>query len=127
MRVIMFKNQFKNKILAGDKTSTIRKNARCKPGDILSLRCWTGKPYRSKHDAFAWALCSAATSITITEGEIIMSGIPVKKDMREAMARKDGFGCFLDMYNFFKETHGLPFSGYLIQWGQSVQMTAMEP
>jgi hypothetical protein len=38
MRVIMFQPRFAGLVEAGLKTQTIRKNARCKIGDTLSLR-----------------------------------------------------------------------------------------
>lgn len=31
-------------------------------------------------------------------------------------ARADGFDCFQSMREFFETTHGLPFSGFLIEW-----------
>lgn len=31
-------------------------------------------------------------------------------------AHADGFNCFQDMAEFFAKTHGLPFSGFLIEW-----------
>jgi hypothetical protein len=46
MRVLTFQPQFHPLIRSGQKTSTIRDKARCKPGDELSLRRWIGKPYK---------------------------------------------------------------------------------
>ena len=46
---------FKRLILAGEKIHTIRANAKdyFKDGDKVSLRVWTGLPYRSKQREFA--------------------------------------------------------------------------
>lgn len=118
MRVIMFKERFRDPILSGVKTSTIRKKARCSAGDTLSLRCWTGRPYRSKQETFATRICSGVMPVVIEEGRIVMNGIPVDKAMRETLAVADGFASFRDMEDFFKETHGLPFTGELIRWGK---------
>ena len=48
---------FKRKILAGEKIHTIRANAKdhYKDGEKLSLRVWTGLPYRSKQLEFLTA------------------------------------------------------------------------
>ncbi len=120
MRVILFKERFRDPILSGVKTSTIRKKARCRAGDTLSLRCWTGKPYRSKQMTFATRICTGVMPVVIGEGHMVMNGIPVNKAMREALAVTDGFERFRDMEDFFKETHGLPFTGEMIQWGKEV-------
>lgn len=118
MRVILFKERFRDLILSGVKTSTIRKKARCRAGDTLSLRCWTGRPYRSKQKTFATRICAQVMPVVIGEGGILLNGVPVNKAMREALAVKDGFDSFRDMEIFFKETHGLPFTGELIRWGE---------
>jgi uncharacterized protein YqfB (UPF0267 family) len=116
MRVIMFKDRFRELILSGEKSHTIRKKARCRPGDVLSLRSWTGRPYRSKQETFATRICSEVIALSMDEGRVLMDGVPVAKAMQEALAKKDGFECFKDMEEFFKATHGLPFDGELIRW-----------
>jgi hypothetical protein len=46
----MFQDRFADKVRDGRKLHTIRKTARCKVGDTLSLRRWSGTPYRSKQE-----------------------------------------------------------------------------
>lgn len=56
---------FEIPILADVKRSTIRKKARCKPGDELSLRRWQDKPYRSKQCFIKAVRCASVTRITL--------------------------------------------------------------
>lgn len=111
MRVILFKERFRDPILSGVKTSTIRKKARCRAGDTLSLRCWTGKPYRSKQMTFATRICAGVMPVVIEEGHMVMNGIPVNKAMREALALTDGFERFRDMEDFLKRPTDSPLLG----------------
>src|SRR5688572_20047442 len=58
MNVILFQNRFEAPILAGVKTCTIRAHRRdgrprAVEGEAVSLRVWTGAPYRSKQREFA--------------------------------------------------------------------------
>lgn len=62
MIVLMCQDQFVPKILDGSKLTTIRrirKRGNPKPGDILSLRRWTGKPYRSKQEEIKIVKCKS--------------------------------------------------------------------
>lgn len=46
---------FRGKFLSGEKIHTIRmnRNGYYKDGDVVSVRQWSGKPYRSKQDVIA--------------------------------------------------------------------------
>jgi hypothetical protein len=89
---------------------TIRRRARCRPGDVLSLRRWTGKPYRSKQEILRESVCSALTPIQINRW-----GIPCVAD-DDKLARRDGFIGWREMREWFERTHGLPFHGWIIEW-----------
>lgn len=39
-------------------------------------------------------------------------------DSANRLARDDGFENFAEMCNWFEKTHGLPFRGLMIRWGQ---------
>jgi hypothetical protein len=65
MRVIMFQDRFAELVRGGDKCQTIRWSARCRPGDVLSLRRWTGKPYRSKQETLREAVCTAVSPVAM--------------------------------------------------------------
>lgn len=121
MRVIMCQPQFVPKILDGSKPHTIRKSALCKPGDILSLRRWSGKPYRSKQQILRTVTCISVDPVRIENvsgwGFVAWkNGQQQSQEMVEALARNDGFACAKDMLDWFLNTHGLPFDGFLIRW-----------
>lgn len=117
MRVIMFQPQFVPQIEAGTKRSTIRPRARCKPGDELSLRQWTGKPYRSKQrEIMCRPRCKAVNDIRINNGTVSVNGMVLHGKEESELARCDGFADFVAMRDWFEKTHGLPFSGELIEW-----------
>ena len=114
-RVIMFQDRFAAKVRDGSKCQTIRLTARCKPGDTLSLRRWTGKPYRSKQEVLQEVVCKAVTAI-----EINRFGVEIIGDTfihcPDTMARSDGFSGWAEMRDWFEGVHGLPFGGYVIEW-----------
>jgi len=136
MRVIMFQPRFINGITAGTKTTTIRAKARCSPGDVLSLRYWTGLPYRSKHGLIMDVACSAVDRIEIREHYLFLVRTyttPLRPFYTEyfqenrlgefhkmnQLAESDGFsGGWLEMKEWFAKTHGLPFEGALISWAK---------
>lgn len=116
MRVILFQPQFEQPILDGRKGTTIRKSARCKPGDILSLRVWTGKPYRSKQRELMPIACQATANVRITSDTISLDGMVCTERERDAIAKREGFTDWQAMKDWFTTTHGLPFSGQMIIW-----------
>lgn len=130
MRVILFQPQFHAAIKGGTKRSTIRKTARCKPGDELSLRQWTGKPYRSKQRVIAEKKCTKVTPIVVgkfgielhhPDGNQTITGA----DDLDKFAQRDGFGAFIELEYWFQKTHGLPFSGQMIEWASRDMPAAM--
>lgn len=117
MRVILFQDRFQSKILNGSKKNTIRKTAfRCKPGDTLSLRRWTGKPYRSKQEIIVNTECSAVSTVYLNYDKVVLNNNLLSKSLMDKFATNDGFEDYSDMAAWFKKTHGLPFYGYLIGW-----------
>jgi len=118
MRVILFQDRFAGKVRDGSKCQTIRKTARCKPGDMLSLRRWTGAPYRSKQEALRKVVCAAITPVEIGVGGIAFADrvMLVDSPAADAFAQADGFVDFGEMALWFGITHGLPFKGVVIEW-----------
>lgn len=121
MRVIMFQDRFADLVRSGAKTTTIRKsNWHIKPGKALSLRRWTGKPYRSKQEILREAVCRSVKGIHISETGCVIETIPgysggfTERGHENDIARRDGFTSFPDMVDWFKKNHGLPFEGYII-------------
>lgn len=86
--VIMFQPWLARKVEDGSKLTTIRGNRKrpIKVGDTLSLREWTGKPYRSKIRVIRTVICSKVERIEMTAG------------------------------HFFPWSFGLPFTGVRIHW-----------
>jgi hypothetical protein len=123
MRVILFQPWGAELVRAGTKRQTIRKTARCKPGDMLSLRRWTGAPYRSKQEVIREEMCTDVTPIRIDPDRVTLYDDPLSDDPRtlgigEArdIAIADGFTGLNEMLAWFENTHGLPFYGYVIKW-----------
>jgi hypothetical protein len=112
----MFQPQFEKPILDGRKGSTIRKTARCKEGDVLSLRLWTGKPYRSSQYCMMQVACQAIAEVRIYSDRISLDGMVCTESERDAIVRREGFGSWKAMRDWFQSTHGLPFSGEMIIW-----------
>lgn len=108
MRVILFQDKFAELVRSGAKKQTIRRKSRCKPGDELSLRKWSGKPYRSKQETICNSVCTRVQEVRIYEGPAT--------ETSEILARADGFSSHAEMQAWFKNTHGLPFEGQQIEW-----------
>ena len=110
----MFQDRFAALVADGTKRQTIRAVARCAVGDTLSLRRWTGKPYRSKQETLRQAVCTAVRAVTISHFDAAIDGRPTSG---QHIAVCDGFCDWEDMRDWFERTHGLPFRGALIEWG----------
>lgn len=114
----MFQPRFVPRITDGTKRTTIRGKARCKPGDVLSLRQWTGLPYRSKQREILSTACTAVCAILIDADHIRVDNAYriTEQAQLDGYAQRDGFADWNEMVDWFTATHGLPFSGELIQW-----------
>ena len=120
MNVFLFEPQFEPLILAGSKDLTIRAprkdgRPRAEMGDRISLRVWTGNPYRSKQREFAQATTKFVIPVCVGRLEIYRTDLLAEFDRRR-IARADGFPHWLAMKRWFKRKHGLPFKGVLIHW-----------
>ena len=114
----MFQDQFVPKVRSGAKTHTIRLNARCSPGDNLSLRRWTGKPYRSKHEIIREVVCKSVEGIWINSYRQTVEVRSRRLDDGEVelLAKSDGFVDAKAMYIWFCKTHSSDFYGDLVRW-----------
>ena len=67
MKVLMFQTRFVPLIVSGKKAHTIRPRGKRDYlyGEVLSLRHWAGKAYRSKQAEFARATVSRCESVAI--------------------------------------------------------------
>ena len=118
--VRMFKPQFAGLIERGEKLQTVRPTPKRmpKPGDKISLRAWSDKPYRSKQKLLAEGTISRVVPITITAEAVLIRPTPqlTVHVPRGPFAVADGFSCWEEMRQWFERQHGLPFNGVLISW-----------
>lgn len=122
--VIIFSERFVQKVVIGSKLQTIRparKRQIC-PGDQLSLRRWTGLPYRSKQVLLTEALATGSQEIVIASQSLsigsrtwVWSCEPGRVAMDD-FAKKDGFDFWADLTVWFANRYPLPFHGVLIEW-----------
>jgi hypothetical protein len=111
----MFQPRFAEKVKDGSKRQTIRPVPKrgIVAGQILSLRQWSGKPYRSKQVVLREDSCASVDEISIdSSGVACLSPDP----LTEEFAKADGFESWKEMVEWFRKTHGFPFRGILIKW-----------
>jgi len=126
--VRLFKPKFAGLVLSGEKCQTVRPIPKRmpKPGDTISLRCWTGKPYRSKQRILRDAEISRVEFVEISHDRIVIAGRKLTPDGEWAFSRADGFNTPQDMLDWFDATHGLPFIGVVICWQNALLGTRAE-
>lgn len=118
MPALNFKAQFAKAVEAGEKCQTVRKHRRdgrahANVGQRISL--YTGQ--RTAHcRKLGEGIVKRITPVSISDvGVCIGSDLP-PCDQRDAFARADGFRNEWEMIQWFKDVHGLPFYGVLIEW-----------
>ena len=113
MPALNFQKQFADKVESGEKRQTIRRRS-FQPGDKLYL--YTGQ--RTKQcRKLGEAIVKETYSIVIpNEDEIYFDDCILTGQEKDQLARDDGFRGCDDMVDWFKNTHGLPFKGYMIRW-----------
>lgn len=130
MIVLTFKPQFAPKVRDGSKKQTIRPERRrpVRIGDKVSLRMWSGLPYRSPQTILLRSVISQVLPIEFKANEFILTlppaqvgGPPSFHQVNSCFdisdfAKADGFDSWDDMVKWFSKTHGLPFLGTLIKW-----------
>lgn len=116
--VYLFKPQFAPLVESGAKLQTVRPTRKRmpKPGDRISLRMWTGKPYRSKQRVLGEAEIVEVSPVRITETDLWLAGVRQTGNQNWTFALADGFPGIREMRNWFADNHGLPFGGIVIKW-----------
>lgn len=113
-----FKPQFVPLIKSGHKRSTIRairKDGRILAKTGVSLSLYTGM--RTKACQLITVVrCTTVHKITIGIDTIALNNRRLGPTEAQWIAGRDGFKSIGEMIKFFAETHGLPFSGNLIEW-----------
>ena len=125
MIVKMFQPRFAPLVESGEKIQTIRPVPKRMPrvGAEISCRVWEAAPYRSHQREILRSVVVASSLVRIADGGILIAPYDPSRDPSwtpvtdlDAFARADGFASWDDMRSWFSDTHGLPFSGLLIQW-----------
>jgi hypothetical protein len=115
MIVRLFMPQFAPLVESGEKRQTVRPTPVQMPrvGDTISLRTWTGKPYRSKQRVLRESVITRVGRIWINwNGLVLIDGSPAS----DSFAVDDGFSSWPEMLQWFQREHGLPFFGIVIYW-----------
>lgn len=128
----MFQPQFAPLVESGQKRQTVRPVPKRLPraGQEISLRQWTGKPYRSPQRELRRSMLDDIQPITIHDDGITFTNEGAiygtckvtfrKMDSSDRLlndfAKADGFSGWQEMRDWFARTHGLPFTGVLLKW-----------
>jgi hypothetical protein len=128
MPALNFMARFADDVQFGIKRQSIRaprKDGRphCKRGDQLKL--YTGMRSKSCR-LLGTAKVLRVVPVVINaidmylDGRLLLSYLPDRDAPQtdNEFARADGFGSFTEMADWFRETHGLPFTGVVIYWGE---------
>lgn len=130
MNVILFQPRFEQSIVTGRKLHTIRPHRRdgrprARFGEALSLRVWTGLPYRSRQREFAQVVVTDTDTVRIHDDGLEWRPGSIaatfwhqdrKAALLKSFAWSDGFANWPELQAWFASTHGLPFTGELIRW-----------
>jgi len=109
-----FQTQFAPDVEAGRKRQTIRsdgKRRHAQPGEMVQL--YTGMRTKACRQ-LGTGVCTASDGCEIREDAVLVGDI-APRDL-DGFARADGFRDFDHMKQWFRDTHGLPFTGRLIAW-----------
>ena len=115
---------FKDKIISGEKRQTIRSVRKfpIKEGDILYMY-WKQRS-QTEREKLGEAKCIKLLEIKIFNDEVrikdeslfYQSCTYASIESLNKFAIADGFNNWQELIKFFESTHGLPFTGVLIQW-----------
>lgn len=109
-----FKRRFAPLIEAGRKTHTIRGKRKRPPRVGEICHCYVDLRQKTMRLLGRWP-CVKVEHIEISrDHEVAIDGVWLTVKEREALARRDEFGSFAEMIEFWKGR--LPFTGDVIHW-----------
>lgn len=114
-----FKERFARKVQSGEKLHTIRATRKDGHRPIVGQPMHAYSGLRTKKTKLLLlSTISKVDRIKINvDGSIVVEARGrLTVDEAHALAMADGFTSANELYEFFKETHGLPFEGDLIHW-----------
>lgn len=103
------------------KHHTIRAGSRFKPGEMASLRVWSGAPYRSKQIEFAQVEVKKVWSVEISEFWWVDNKILEHGQVVE-LAKNDGlsYDDFVNWFNIHPKKKEQVFRGQIICWNPDI-------
>lgn len=121
-------------VLLGGSTKkhhTIRTGSRFKPGEKVSLRVWSGAPYRSKQIEFAQVEAKKVWSfnIHVVDDDLVWQvpgfgsgSFDTKSGGLQIIASHDGLEIrdFIDWFNIHPKAKRQAFTGQIICWNESI-------
>lgn len=119
---LAFKDRFVDLVIAGTKLHTIRedRHARWHVGRAIQFYKNTRTPLTKKFRADGVALAVQQLELVDKQAKkqpgILVDGRQLTPLECQELSRRDGFEDFAQLLAFFRETHGLPFTGKLIGW-----------
>ncbi len=116
----MFENRFVSLVKSGEKRHTIRrvrKGPQIDAGNILSLRHWNAKPYRSKQIEIGETACTKTSGFVLSEsGGMSIDGVILDSCQAERLANVDGFDSVGEMVDWHRNAGQLGSELRLIEW-----------
>lgn len=131
MPALNFQARFAEAVEIGDKTQTIRRprrdsRAHAKVGDTISL--YTGMRSKSCRKLGEGRVVRTQQIVLGDDWSVLVDGRRLHAgscgcaqcegcdDYDNEFAKLDGFDGAVEMFEWFRDTHGLPFEGMLIRW-----------
>ena len=121
MPVLNFKKRFAPDVESGKKRQTVRamRKRPFKYSDRLYL--YEGARTKKCRKLGEADVISVEDISILSNGSAFLSGKMLKLFHLDEIARRDGFGNWFEMWNWFQDVHGLPFEGQLIRWGSLIK------
>lgn len=114
MVALNFQPQFADAVASGEKTQTIRRSARARPGQSLQL--YTGQRTKACRK-LADATCIDCTYVGLTARGVALGDASRFPGSIDDFARQDGFKDYADMWKWFSERYETgSFTGQIIRW-----------
>jgi hypothetical protein len=117
MPALNFQKRFAAEVEAGSKRQSIREKLRFRIGDTVHL--FTGMRQRGcVRLGMGTVVDIASVRIVNSLGwdRLFLEGKQLSSQPARVFALADGFNGFEEMAKWFRDTHGLPFDGFLIRW-----------
>lgn len=130
VRVRLFMPQFHDAVREFRKRMTLRAPGKqdIRPGDLIPLRGWSGRPYHSPQIHLGVGEVTNVQIVRIWRGGVIGETWEAKSGTPELdeFARMDGFRGWADMKLFFTKRYDLPMLANAIQWKPAQAQTKIE-